>query len=248
MGKAKDYDKTLEALQVELVDTQHWAIEQGLKVLVVFEGRDTAGKDGAIKRITEYASPRQTRIVALPKPTERESTQWYFQRYVSHLPAAGEMVLLNRSWYNRAGVEPVMGFCTPEQHEHFLDDAPRFERSLTGSGIILIKLWLDISKDEQARRLAERMQDPLKKFKVSSLDAEAQIRWDAYTAARDRMLAETHHRDAPWTIVATDDKKTARLNIGRYILSVLSHTSIDIKKPDPDVVFSAGKAKGKLAR
>ena len=246
MGKAKDYDKTLEALQVELVDTQHWAIEQGLKVLVVFEGRDTAGKDGAIKRIVEYASPRQTRIVALPKPTERESTQWYFQRYVSHLPAAGEMVLLNRSWYNRAGVEPVMEFCTPQQHEHFLSDAPRFERSLTGSGIILIKLWLDISKDEQARRLQERMHDPLKKFKVSSLDAEAQIRWDAYTAARDRMLAETHHRDAPWTIVATDDKKSARLNIIRHILHRLDRPGAKNGHVDKNVVFDASHIKGRL--
>ncbi len=241
MARTRDYDKRLEALQVELVDTQHWAIEQGLKVLVVFEGRDTAGKDGAIKRITEYASPRQTRIVALPKPTERETTQWYFQRYVSHLPAAGEMVLLNRSWYNRAGVEPVMGFCTAREHEHFLNDAPRFERSLTGSGIIL-----DISKDEQARRLEERMRDPLKKFKVSSLDAEAQIRWDAYTAARDRMLAETHHRDAPWTIIATDDKKTARLNIIRHILHRLDRPGAKIGHVDKGVVFDASRAKGRL--
>ncbi|WP_309627994.1 polyphosphate kinase 2 [Brevundimonas sp.] len=246
MARTKDYDKMLEALQVELVDTQHWAIEQGLKIVVVFEGRDTAGKDGAIKRIVEYASPRQTRIVALPKPTERESTQWYFQRYVSHLPAAGELVLLNRSWYNRAGVEPVMEFCTAREHEHFLNDAPRFERSLTGSGIILIKLWLDISKDEQARRLEERMRDPLKKFKVSSLDAEAQIRWDAYTAARDRMLAETHHRDAPWTIIATDDKKTARLNIIRHILHRLDRPGAKIGHVDKAVVFDASHIKGRL--
>ncbi|WP_396595407.1 polyphosphate kinase 2 [Brevundimonas sp. R86498] len=246
MGRTKDYDKALEALQIELVDTQHWAIEQGLKVVVVFEGRDTAGKDGAIKRIVEYASPRQTRIVALPKPTERESTQWYFQRYVSHLPAAGELVLFNRSWYNRAGVEPVMGFCTPQQHEQFLDDVPRFERSLTGSGIILIKLWLDISKEEQAKRLEERMEDPLKKFKVSSLDAEAQIRWDAYSAARNRMLAESHHRDAPWTIIATDDKKTARLNILRHILRRLGRPGAKISHVDPRVVFDASRSKGKL--
>ncbi len=247
MGKAKDYDKALEKLQIELVDTQAWAIEQGLKVLVVFEGRDTAGKDGAIKRITEYASPRQTRVVALPKPTEREAGQWYFQRYVPHLPSEGELVLLNRSWYNRAGVEPVMGFCTPQQHEAFLDDAPRFERLLTGSGIILIKLWLDISKDEQAKRLAERVEDPLKKFKVSSLDAEAQIRWDAYSAARDRMLAETHHRDAPWTVVATDDKKTARLNILRHILRRMGRPGAKVGRPDPSVVFSAAHATGKLS-
>ncbi|WGM30115.1 polyphosphate kinase 2 [Brevundimonas sp. NIBR11] len=246
MGKKDDYDTELEALQIELVATQAWAIEKGLKVLVVFEGRDTAGKDGALKRITEYASPRQTRVVALPKPTERETSQWYFQRYAPHLPAAGELVLFNRSWYNRAGVEPVMGFCTPEQHEQFLDDAPRFEKMLTASGIILIKFWLDISKQEQAKRLADRMTDPLKRFKVSSLDAEAQARWDAYTEARDRMLAETHTRDAPWTIVATDDKKTARLNIIRHILQRLDRPDGKSSKPDKDVVFAADQAKGKL--
>ena len=246
MPKSKTYDDELEALQIELVATQAWAIEQGLKVLIVFEGRDTAGKDGAIKRITEYASPRQTRVVALPKPTERETSQWYFQRYVPHLPAGGEIVLLNRSWYNRAGVEPVMGFCTPEQHEQFLDDAPRFEKMLTASGIVLIKFWLDISKDEQAKRLAERMTDPLKRFKVSSLDAEAQARWDAYTEARDRMLAETHSRAAPWMVVATDDKKTARLNIIRHILHRLDRPGLEAKKPDKDVVFAADHAKGRL--
>lgn len=246
MGKKDDYEAELEALQIELVATQAWAIEKGLKVLVVFEGRDTAGKDGAIKRITEFASPRQTRVVALPKPTERETGQWYFQRYVPHLPAAGEVVLFNRSWYNRAGVEPVMGFCTPEQHEQFLDDVPRFEKMLTHSGIVLIKFWLDISKQEQANRLAERMADPLKRFKVSSLDAEAQARWDAYTAARDRMLAETHSKETPWTVVATDDKKTARLNIIRHILQRLDRPDAKVSKVDKAVVFSADDAKGKL--
>ncbi|MGV3580460.1 polyphosphate kinase 2 [Brevundimonas sp.] len=246
MGKKNDYDTELEALQIELVASQAWAIEQGLKVLIVLEGRDTAGKDGAIKRITEYASPRQTRVIALPKPTERETGQWYFQRYVPHLPAAGEIVLFNRSWYNRAGVEPVMGFCTPEQHEQFLDDVPKFEKMLTHSGVILIKFWLDISKDEQAKRLAERMTDPLKRFKVSSLDAEAQTRWDAYTAARDRMLAETHTRETPWTVVATDDKKTARLNIIRHILHRLDRPDLKVAKTDKDVVFDGSHAKGRL--
>jgi polyphosphate kinase 2 len=246
MGKKNDYEAELEALQVELVASQAWAIEQGLKLLVVFEGRDTAGKDGAIKRITEFASPRQTRVVALPKPTERETGQWYFQRYVPHLPSAGEIVLFNRSWYNRAGVEPVMGFCTPEQHEQFLDDVPRFEKMLTHSGVILIKFWLDISKDEQAKRLAERMTDPLKRFKVSSLDAEAQARWDAYTAARDRMLAETHSKETPWTVIATDDKKTARLNIIRHILHRLNRPGGKHPKTDKDVVFGADQAKGRL--
>jgi polyphosphate kinase 2 len=246
MGKKDDYEAELEALQRELVETQHWSIEQGRKVLIVFEGRDGAGKDGAIKRITEFASPRQTRVVALPKPTERETTQWYFQRYVPHLPAAGEWVLFNRSWYNRAGVEPVMGFCTPEQTEQFLKDAPRFEAMLKGSGIQLIKLWLDISKAEQAQRLAERVEDPLKRFKVSSLDAEAQARWDAYSAARDRMLADCHTREAPWTVVATDDKKTARLNIIRHILTELKRPGSKAKRPDPAVAFTADRAKGRL--
>ncbi len=246
MGKSDDYDDELEALQIELVATQAWAIEKGLKLLVVFEGRDSAGKDGAIKRITEYASPRQTRVVALPKPTEKEAGQWYFQRYVPHLPSAGEFVLFNRSWYNRGGVEPVMGFCTPEQQAQFLDDAPRFEKMLTNSGIILIKLWLDISKGQQAKRLEERMTDPLKRFKVSSLDAEAQKRWDAYSAARDRMLTETHTKAAPWTVIATDDKKTARLNIIRHILHRLGRPGLEAKKPDKDVVFDADQAKGKL--
>jgi polyphosphate kinase 2 len=246
MGKNDKYDEELEALQIELVATQAWAIEHGVKLLVLLEGRDTAGKDGAIKRITEYASPRQTRVVALPKPTERESTQWYFQRYVPHLPAAGEFVLFNRSWYNRAGVEPVMGFCTPEQYEQFLDDAPRFEKMLAASGIILIKLWLDISKQEQARRLAERMTDPLKRFKVSSLDAEAQARWEAYTAARDRMFKETHSKAAPWIVIATDDKKTARLNIIRHILTRLNRPDGKFDRPDKDIAFPADDAKGRL--
>ena len=248
MGKKNDdYERDLEKLQVEIVNTQAWAIEQGLKVLIIFEGRDSAGKDGAIKRITEFMSPRQTRVVALPKPTERETSQWYFQRYVPHLPAAGETVIFNRSWYNRGGVEPVMGFCTPAQHEQFLKDAPRFERMLVDSGVILIKLWLDISKGEQAKRLAERMEDPLKRFKVSSLDAEAQGRWDAYSAARDRMLDETDSGPAPWTVVATDDKKSARLNIIRHILNTLNRPGQTADKPDKDVLFPAAKSKGKLA-
>ncbi|MDP2118011.1 MAG: polyphosphate kinase 2, partial [Brevundimonas sp.] len=170
-NKSDDYDADLERLQILLVEAQHWTIDQNRKTVIVFEGRDSAGKDGAIKRVTQYASPRQTRVVALPKPTERETSQWYFQRYVPHLPACSETVLFNRSWYNRAGVEPVMGFCTPEQHARFLSDAPLFERMLTDDGVILIKLWLDITKAEQARRLAERMEDPLKRFKVSPLDA-----------------------------------------------------------------------------
>ena len=247
MSKSDDYDKALEALQIQWVNAQAWMIEAGRRMVVVFEGRDSAGKDGAIKRITEYAAPRQTRVVALPKPTERETSQWYFQRYVPHLPAAGETVILNRSWYNRGGVEPVMGFCTPEQHAQFLKDAPRFEHMLTDSGIVVIKLWLDISKEEQAKRLEERVDDPLKRFKVSSLDAEAQARWDAYSNARDQMLADTHSGHAPWTVVATEDKKTARLNIMRHILRRLDAPGVTAPKPDADVVFGADKAEGRLA-
>ena len=247
MSKSDDYETELERLQIQLVETQAWAIEQGLRVLILFEGRDSAGKDGAIKRIVEYMAPRQTRVVALPKPTERETQQWYFQRYVPHLPAKGEVVIFNRSWYNRGGVEPVMGFCTPQQYEQFLHDAPRFEQMLTEDGVILIKLWLDISKDEQAKRLAARTTNPLKRFKVSSLDAEAQKRWDAYSAARDRMLAETQSDQAPWTIVATDKKKRARLNIMRHILHRLDRPGLTAAQPDPDVVFSADQAAGRLA-
>ena len=249
MGKSdEDYDEALERLQVQVVETQAWTIDQGLRTLIVFEGRDSAGKDGAIKRLTEYMSPRQTRVVALPKPTEREASQWYFQRYVPHLPAAGETVLFNRSWYNRAGVEPVLGFCTPAQHARFLKDAPRFERMLADDGIVLIKLWLDISKAEQAERLAARVDDPLKRFKVSSLDAEAQARWDAYSAARDRMLEETDSRHAPWTVVATDRKKSARLNIIRHILRTVGGPGAKAEAPAPDVAFPAAGARDRLFR
>ncbi|GAA0195184.1 polyphosphate kinase 2 [Brevundimonas nasdae] len=249
MGKKSDaYATELEQLQLAIVETQSWTIKNNLRVVIVLEGRDTAGKDGAIKRLTEYMSPRQTRVVALPKPSDRETSQWYFQRYVPHLPAAGETVIFNRSWYNRGGVEPVMGYCTPEQYAQFMTDAPRFERMLTDDGIILIKIWLDISRKEQAKRLKERRVDPLKQFKLSSLDAEAEARFDAYSDARDRMLDETDRPFAPWTVIATDDKKTARLNLIRYILSVLDHVTQDVKKPDPDVVLTADRAKGKLAR
>lgn len=242
MSDKDDYDSELLALQAEMVETQAWAIEQGLRVLIVFEGRDAAGKDGAIKRITEYMAPRQTRVVALPKPTERETTQWYFQRYVPHLPAGGEIVIFNRSWYNRAGVEPVMGFCTPAQHDEFLKEAPRFERMLVDDGIILMKVWLDISREEQAERLEARKDDPLKRFKVSPLDAEAQKRWDAYSAARDRMLAETDSDWAPWTVVVTDKKKDARLNVLRAILTRLDRPGAKVERPDKAIVFSAKDA------
>lgn len=243
-----DYADTLEALQIQMVETQAWAIEQGLKVVIVFEGRDAAGKDGAIKRMTEHMAPRQTRVVALPKPTDREATQWFFQRYIAHLPAAGEIVIFNRSWYNRAGVESVMGFCTPEEHAQFLHDVPHFERALVQSGVILIKLWLDISRDEQGRRLDERMEHPLKRFKVSALDAEAQARWSDYSAARDEMLARTHSEHAPWTVVATDKKKVARVNILRHVLRRMNWPGLEARQPDPEVVFPGDQAEGRLAK
>jgi polyphosphate kinase 2 len=239
MAKDHDYQRELEGLQAALVRFQQAAIKSGEKSLVIFEGRDAAGKDGAIKRITEHLSVRNTRAIALPKPTDREHSQWYFQRYVRHLPGAGEFVLFNRSWYNRAGVEPVMGFCTEDEHETFLRDAPVFEAMLVGSGLRVVKLWLDISREEQAARLKARKSDPLKALKVSPLDGVAQEKWDAYTEARDQMLRRTHTKEAPWIIVRTDHKKKARLNTMRYLLKELAPKTIakSVDKPDPKVVF-----------
>ena len=248
-----DYDAEIRDLQIALVRFQQAAIASGQNDLVIFEGRDTAGKDGAIKRITEHLSVRKTRVIALPKPTERERTEWYFQRYVRHLPAAGELAIFNRSWYNRGGVEPVMGFCTPDEHESFLRDVPAFEAMLTGSGVQIVKLWLDISRDEQAKRLKDRATDPLKALKTSPLDAVALKKWDEYTGARDQMLRRTHTRDAPWTIVHTDDKEKARLNIMRHLLKVLAPKDVakSVKKPDPDVLYTfetAALEDGRLER
>ncbi|WP_374469782.1 polyphosphate kinase 2 [Phenylobacterium sp.] len=247
------YETEERELQIALVKFQQYAIEAGEKDLVIFEGRDAAGKDGAIKRIVEHLSIRNTRVVALPKPTERERTQWYFQRYTPHLPAAGELVILNRSWYNRAGVERVMGFASPEDQEVFLRDVIPFERMLTDGGVQIVKLWLDISRGEQAKRLAARTTDPLKALKVSPLDAVAQEKWDAYTAARDEMLTRTHCPEAPWTIVHTDKKKRARLNIMRHLLKVLAPPDIarGVRDPDPEVLFKfepAALTDGRLER
>lgn len=237
MDKA-EYNDDLIRLQTALIESQAWAIEQGQRMVVVFEGRDAAGKDGSIGRIIRHAAKRETRIVALPKPSDRERTQWYFQRYIAHLPAAGEWVLFNRSWYNRGGVEPVMGFCTPEEHESFLRNASDFERLIVESGAKLVKFWLDISKKEQAERLESRRTDPLKRFKTSPLDLEAQKRWDAYTAARDEMLTRTHSPLAPWTIVRANHKKAARLNILRHLIAVVGAPAADrTEAPDRDVVF-----------
>jgi polyphosphate kinase 2 len=251
--KNEAYEAELEQLQIALVDSQVWAIEQGKKILVIFEGRDTAGKGGAIKRVTEHMAMRQTRVVSLPKPSDREVSQWYFQRYAAHLPAAGEIVLFDRSWYNRAGVEVVMGFSTPEEQADFIRDVPRFEEMLVEGGIQIIKFWLDISKAEQAERLAARVGDPLKKFKISSLDGEAQKRWDDYSTARDAMLPASHSRHAPWTIVATDKKKQARLNVLRHLVRQIGApgVTVPVKKPDPKICFAfkpSALTDGRLAR
>lgn len=249
----KAYDEELAALQVALVHWQQRAMARGEKALVIFEGRDAAGKDGAIKRIDEHLSNRATRVVALPKPSDRERSQWYFQRYVSHLPAGGELVLFNRSWYNRGGVEPVMGFCTKAEHETFLKIVPAFEAMLVGSGVTLIKLWLDISKDEQDRRLDERRNNPLKALKVSPLDAVAQEKWKDYSAARDTMLTRTHTEATPWYCVRGGHKKPARLNIIRHLLGELAPAKLrkGVDAPDPAVLFRfepSALTDGRLAR
>ncbi|ESQ73828.1 polyphosphate kinase 2 [Asticcacaulis sp. AC402] len=229
-----------EKLQIALVDTQIWSMKTGHKVCILFEGRDAAGKDGAIKRITEVLSVRKTRVIALPKPTEFDRGAWWFQRYVGQLPTAGDWVLFNRSWYNRAGVERVMGFSRPEEQETFIHDVPAFESMLVRSGITLIKLWLDISRDEQKERLDARRSDPLKRLKVSELDAVAQEKWGDYSQARDDMLKRSHHEHGPWTCVATDSKKKARENILRHVITELAcpELSAKVAAPDPDVVFS----------
>ena len=240
MAHEDDYKSTLVRLQAALVRTQAAAMQSGKKIVVVLEGRDAAGKDGVIKRITEHLSPRNTRVISLPKPTDRDVTQWYFQRYVSHLPAAGEFVIFNRSWYNRAGVEPVMGFCTPKQHTQFLKDAPEFERMLMEDDILLVKYWLDISKAQQAKRLDARREDPLKQLKVSALDAEAQRRWKDYSKARDQMLLSGHAKHAPWHCVRNDHKKPGRIALISHLLHQVapSHIADEIPRPDADVLFT----------
>lgn len=238
--RKRDYRSTLRQLQIELVRFQRKLIESELKVLVIFEGRDGSGKDGTIKRITQHMSPRETRVVALGKPSDRDRSGWYFQRFVPHLPVAQEMVMFNRSWYNRAGVERVMGFCSEQEHEHFLRDVGPFESLLLDSGIQLVKFYLDISKDEQIRRLQSRRSHPLKHWKSSPIDAVAVELWDQYSAARDQMLEKTHTPAAPWNIVAADDKRRARINVLRHLLRTLhnSHAADSVEPPDPDVLFA----------
>ena len=235
----EDYHAQLHLLQVELVKLQRHFIGCKDKILVVLEGRDAAGKDGNIKRIVEYLSPRETRVVALGKPSDRERGSWYFQRYVAQLPVPEELVLFNRSWYNRAGVEHVMGFCTKDEHEEFMLSVPKFEEMLVNSGIKLLKYYLDVSKGEQTRRLAERKRDPLKQWKSSPIDAVAVKHWKAYSEARDAMLLRTHTAVAPWHIVRADDKRLARLNLMRDMLSRLPYPDKKNKlvQPDANIAF-----------
>lgn len=225
-----EYEDELKKLQIELLKLQNHVKEQGLKVLMIFEGRDASGKGGTIKRITEHLNPRGARIVALDKPSDVEKTQWYFQRYAKHLPSAGEIVLFDRSWYNRAGVEPVMGFCTPEEHQEFLNQVEKFEHMLVSSGILLFKFYFSVSKAEQARRFKERKTDPLKQFKLSPVDAKSQHLWDKYTEVKYSMLRASHTGTAPWVIIRSDNKKKARINCIKHILSSIQYTTS--KQPD----------------
>ena len=228
--KRKRYEKELVKLQVELVKLQAWVKETGTRIVVVFEGRDAAGKGGVIKRITERVSPRIFRVVALPAPNDREKSQLYVQRYIAHMPAAGEIILFDRSWYNRAGVEPVLGFCTKQQHEKFLRTCDRFEQSLVDDGIILIKYWMSVSHEEQIRRFDARIEDPLRQWKLSPTDLESVRRWYDYSAARDSMFMATDTDFAPWYIVRSDDKRRARLNCIRHLLRCIPYQEVPHEK------------------
>ncbi|HYZ13337.1 MAG TPA: polyphosphate kinase 2 [Actinomycetota bacterium] len=227
----KAYQKELLRLQEELVKMEDWVKAQGTRVVVVFEGRDAAGKGGVIKRITQFTNPRVTRIVALPKPTERERTQWYFERYVAEMPAAGEIVLFDRSWYNRAGVEKVLGFCTPEEHRRFLRQCPVFERLLIEDGINLIKYWFSVSDEEQERRFKARVDDRMRRWKLSETDLYSRTRWVDYSRAKDEMFVHTDIAEAPWYVVAADDKRSARLNCIAHLLSKVPYQ----EKPLPEI-------------
>ncbi len=226
----KVYEKELERLQIELVRMQEWIKREGLKVVVLFEGRDAAGKGGSIKRITEKLNPRVCRVVALGVPTEKEKTQWYFQRYVAHLPAAGEMVLFDRSWYNRAGVERVMGFCTDDEYQEFLRSTPEFEKMLIRSGIILIKYWFSVSDEEQEKRFQDRMNDPTKRWKISPMDLESRKHWVDYSKAKDEMMEYTDSKLSPWYVVPSDNKKRARINCIHHLLSQIDYKEIKKEK------------------
>ena len=228
--KRKKYEKELRKLQTELCRMQDWVVHKGLRVIVVLEGRDAAGKGGTIKAITERVSPRVFKLVALPAPTEREKSQLYIQRYIQHFPAAGEVVIFDRSWYNRAGVEYVMEFCTKEQYKTFVDLCPKVESHIVGSGIILIKLWLEVGKEEQQRRFEARIEDPMRQWKLSPMDLESYSRWYAYSKARDMMLDATDTKDAPWHIVRSDDKDRARLNCIAHLLELVPYKKVPNEK------------------
>jgi polyphosphate kinase 2 len=230
LGKDCKYERELGRLQTELVKLQEWIRHENLRVVVLFEGRDAAGKGGAIKRITESLNPRVCRVVALGTPTEREKTQWYFQRYVPHLPAAGEMVLFDRSWYNRAGVERVMGFCTEAQYQEFMQSCPEFERMLVRSGIVLIKYWFSVSDAEQERRFQDRMDKPTKRWKLSPMDLESRKHWAEYSRAKDEMFAICDTKQVPWYVVNAEDKKCARLNVIHHLLSMIPYRDLT---PEP---------------
>lgn len=242
MMKSKEYNRQIELLQIELVKMQSWVGKSGERIVAVFEGRDAAGKGGTIKRFVENLNPRGARVVALAKPSETESGQWYFQRYVQSMPTKGEMVLFDRSWYNRAGVERVMGFCKPNEYLEFMRQAPEFERMLARSGIRLFKFWFSVSREEQLRRFMSRAKDPLKQWKLSPMDVESLGRWDQYTEAKESMLFYSDTADAPWTIVRSDDKKRARLNAIKYLLSQVPYEGKDrslIDDLDPKIVGPA---------
>jgi polyphosphate kinase 2 len=230
LGQDCKYVRELRRLQIELAKLQEWIRHEGLRVVVLFEGRDAAGKGGAIKRITDTLNPRICRVVALGTPTDREKTQWYFQRYVAHLPAAGEMVLFDRSWYNRAGVERVMGFCTEQQYQEFMQSCPEFERMLVRSGILLVKYWFSVSDEEQERRFQERMTNTTKRWKLSPMDLESRKHWADYSRAKDEMFAITDNKQAPWYVVNAEDKKAARLNVIRHLLSMIPYSDLT---PEP---------------
>lgn len=236
-----NYEKELKKLQVELIKFQNHVKDKGLKVLIIVEGRDAAGKGGTIKRITEHLNPRGARVVALSKPSDTERTQWYFQRYTQHLPSAGEIVLFDRSWYNRAGVEPVMGFCTQQEHKEFLREVPKFETMIANSGILFFKFYFSVSKDEQARRFKERKTDPLKQFKLSPVDEKSQEMWDQYTIAKYSMLLSSNNPRCPWAIILSNDKRKARLNTIKYLLQNVDYPD-KIKSKylalDPEIVRS----------
>ena len=237
-----EYEEIKRSLQIELLKLQSWVKQTGQKVVLIFEGRDAAGKGGTIKRFTEHLNPRGATVVALAKPTERERTEWYFQRYIEHLPAAGEIVLFDRSWYNRAGVERVMGYCTPAEYMEFMREAPELERMLVRSGIHLTKFWFSVSRGEQRARFARRETDPVKRWKLSPTDLESLDKWDDYTEAKEAMFFYTDTADAPWTVIKSNDKKRARIGALRYVLHHLDYTDKDVKVvgvPDPLIVGPA---------